>query len=100
MATLMSTAATPRSAAMCGAAGAITVASRISMNMAPATSSAKPRETPPAGARGTGPATPSATVESFRRARITGGSSVRDANATRHSAGRRWESLASRHPIG
>ena len=58
---------------MCGAAGAMTVASRISMNMAPATSSAKPRETPPAGARGTGPPTPSATVDSLRRARITGG---------------------------
>src|SRR4051794_37783186 len=43
MATLISTARTPRSAAMCGAAGAMTVPSRISMKKAPATRRANPR---------------------------------------------------------
>src|SRR3954471_296275 len=47
IATFTATAGTPKLSPMCGAAGAITVPSMISMNMAPATSSARPRETVP-----------------------------------------------------
>src|SRR3954454_18247547 len=66
MTTLMSTAATPRSAATWGAAGATTVASSISMNRPPATSSARPRETPAVDACGVRSSTASAMLGSFR----------------------------------
>ncbi len=92
---------TSRLSAMCGAAGAITVPSRISMNSAPATSSASPRSTRPvsfpprAGAGGPGSDGP-APASALPRLSAHGGKPEASASARlKPASGRRAVAMRS-----